>query len=153
MTRRTCSPVGIALIHRFEGLRLEAYLCTGKKWTIGWGHTGPEVHEGLVITKKKADELFAADLRRFEESVDNLAPTWLNRHQFDALVSFTYNLGPKVFRESTLRRLLFLGPPDIEGAAFQFSKFIHADGKVDRGLVLRRAAERELFLRPMLRVV
>ena len=88
------SPAGIELIKDFEGLRLEAYPdpgTGGDPWTIGYGHTGPEVKPGLIISIEQAGALLKEDLVKFEEAVERLITVGLNQHEFDALVSFTYN--------------------------------------------------------------
>lgn len=140
------SPKGIALIKSAEGLRLEAYPDPGTgdvPWTIGYGSTSG-VTRNMVITKTQAEQMLAADLVRFERIVERLVRVPLNQGQFDALVSFTYNVGEGNFTESTLLRKLNAG--DTAGAAEQFSRWVHAGGKVLPGLVTRRAAERALFL-------
>lgn len=133
---------GIALIKSFEGMRAEAYLCPAKVWTIGYGHTGPDVHRGLLITRATAEEMLRADLMRFEEGVEKSAGA-CTQNQFDALVSFTFNLGLGAFRSSTLLKKHKAG--DFAGAAEQFGKWINAGGKPLDGLRKRRAAEADLY--------
>jgi len=140
------SPKGIALIKSAEGLRLKAYPdpgTGGEPWTIGYGSTSG-VTRNMVITESQAEQMLAEDLVRFERIVERQVQVPLNQGQFDALVSFTYNVGEGNFTESTLLRKLNAG--DTAGAAEQFSRWVHADGKVLPGLVTRRAAERALFL-------
>lgn len=140
------SPKGVALIKSAEGLRLKAYPDPGTgglPWTIGYGSTSG-VTRNMVITKTQAEQMLAADLVRFESAIERLARVPLNQSQFDALVSFTYNVGEGNFTKSTLLRKLNAG--DTSGAAEQFSRWVHAGGKVLPGLVKRRAAERALFL-------
>src|SRR3990167_7938116 len=86
------SPAGIALIQHFESCRLEAYQDEGGVWTIGWGHT-EGVCSGDVVTQHQADILFEQDLEWFERGVDRLVRVPLTQGQFDALVSFAYNVG------------------------------------------------------------
>lgn len=133
---------GIDLIKRFEGLRLSAYKCPAGVWTIGYGTTAG-VKEGQVITKERADELLRDDVKRFEDQVLRLVKVPLTQGQLDALVSFTYNLGAANLGNSTLLRLLNAG--DYKGAAAQFDRWNKAGGKVLKGLVTRRAAERAMF--------
>ncbi|UGA40291.1 lysozyme [Chromobacterium haemolyticum] len=139
---------GIKLIQQFEGLRLKAYQDAVGVWTIGYGHTGPDVTPGLVITQAQADALLARDLSRFETGVTRLAQVPLNQNQFDALVSFSYNLGLGSLQNSTLLRLL--NQRDYAGAAAQFPRWNKAGGKVLLAcLTRRRAAEQALFLQPV----
>ncbi|OQS37343.1 lysozyme [Chromobacterium haemolyticum] len=138
---------GIKLIQQFEGLRLKAYQDAVGVWTIGYGHTGPNVTPGLVITQAQADALLARDLSRFETGVTRLVQVPLNQNQFDALVSFSYNLGLGSLQNSTLLRLL--NQRDYAGAAAQFPRWNKAGGKVLPGLTRRRAAEQALFLQPV----
>lgn len=140
------SPKGIALIKSAEGLRLKAYPDPGTgglPWTIGYGSTSG-VTRNMVITEAQAEKMLAEDLVRFERIVERLVQVPLNQGQFDALVSFTYNVGEGNFTKSTLLRKLNAG--DSAGAAEQFSRWVHAGGKVLPGLVKRRAAERAMFL-------
>lgn len=142
---------GIALIKAHEGVRLTAYADPGKGWaipTIGYGHTSaagpPAVYKGMKITQAGADEILRRDLAKFEGYVNAAAKVPLTQAQFDALVSFTFNLGPGHLRSSTLLRKLNAG--DYQGAADQFPAWNKSGGKVLPGLVKRRAAERALFL-------
>ena len=93
---------GIDLIHGFEGLSLSAYkvLPSERYWTIGWGHYGSDVYKGMRITREQADILFLKDIIRFEESVNNCKLGFTpNQNQFDALVSFCYNLGTGIMND------------------------------------------------------
>ena len=135
---------GVDLIKRFEGLKLNAYPdpATGREpWTIGYGTT-KGVRPGMSITSARAEEMLQDDLRIFEAAVERLVTVHLCQHQFDALVSFTYNLGEGNLRSSTLLKKLNAG--DYPGAAVQFDRWVHAGGKIMPGLVKRRAAERAL---------
>jgi lysozyme len=136
------SQKGLDLIKSFEGLRLSAYKCPADVWTIGYGTTAG-VKPGQTITKERAEELLREDVKRFEAQVLRLAKVPLTQGQFDALVSFTYNLGAGNLSNSTLLRLLNAG--DYKGAAAQFDRWTKAGGKELPGLVRRRAAERALF--------
>ncbi|WP_440216300.1 lysozyme [Chromobacterium piscinae] len=134
---------GISLIKQFEGVRLAAYQDMVGVWTIGYGHTGPEVKAGMAITQQQADQLLAADLETFEAGVGRTVTVPLNANQFSALVSFSYNLGLGNLRSSTLLRLLNQG--DYAGAAAQFLRWNRAGGQVVAGLTRRRQAEQALF--------
>lgn len=136
------SQKGLDLIKSFEGLRLSAYKCPADAWTIGYGTTAG-VKEGQTITKELAENLLREDVGRFEQQVLRLVKAPLSQGQFDALVSFTYNLGAGNLSSSTLLRLLNAGLYD--DAALQFQRWNKAGGKVLAGLVRRRAAERALF--------
>ena len=138
------SEIGIQLIKNFEGCVLKAYKCPAGVWTIGYGHTSG-VKEGQTITKEQAEEFLKQDLNRFEITVNNLVNVPLNQNQFDALVSFCYNLGPNNLKNSTLLKLL--NKKDYLGAADQFDRWVYAGGKKLPGLEKRRAAEKELFLK------
>lgn len=135
------------LIASFEGRRPHAYpdpATGGDPWTIGVGHTGPEVHPGLVWTDAQIDAALDADLKRFDDGVTALigsAPTTQN--QFDALVSFAFNLGLGNLGKSTLMSRHRVR--DYAGAAVEFSKWTRANGKIMPGLVKRRAAEAALY--------
>ncbi|KMN50721.1 muraminidase [Chromobacterium violaceum] len=137
---------GISLIKQFEGVRLAAYQDMVGVWTIGYGHTGPDVKAGMTITQRQADQLLAADLEKFETGVRKAVIVPLNANQFSALVSFSYNLGLGNLRSSTLLRLLNKG--DYDGAAAQFPRWNRAGGQAVPGLTRRRKAEQALFLTP-----
>lgn len=141
------SAQGIALLHYYETCRLSAYpdpgSVDGRPWTIGWGHTGPEVKRDLVWTKAQADAAFLRDLQATEYLVTRMAPN-ATQSEFDALVSFAYNLGATTLRNSTLMTLYRSG--DKRGAADQFLRWDKNDGAVMYGLTRRRTAERSLFL-------
>lgn len=139
---------GLALIKNFEGCRLKAYkpVKTEVYWTIGWGHYGPDVKKGQVITQAQADALLEADCQRFADAVDN--PIYcpltaqLNTNQRDALISFTFNCGAGCLKTLCKGRTL----AQICGAMELYNK---AGGKVLAGLTRRRAAEQKLFNTPV----
>ena len=143
------SPVGINLITSFEDLRLAAYDDGVGVWTIGYGTTvypnGIGVKRGDSCTKTQAMSFFQYDLRRFEATVNQAVKVVINQNQFDALVSLTYNIGEGAFKGSTLVKELNAGY--YKAAADEFPKWNRGGGKVMKGLVRRRAAERELFLK------
>lgn len=144
---RTVGKSGLDLIKSFEGLELKAYpdpATGGDPWTIGYGHTGPEVKPGLVWTQAQANNAIADDVTHFADGVSKLigaAPT--TDGQFDAMVSLAYNIGLGNFKESTLLRLHKEG--DYAGAAGQFIRWNKAAGKVMAGLTRRREAEAKLY--------
>ncbi|WP_336143358.1 lysozyme [Acinetobacter sp. 102] len=143
------SQVGINVITSFEDLVLTAYDDGVGVWTIGIGTTvypnGVKVKKGDSCTLDQAKTYFAHDLKRFEASVNNLVKVPLSQNQFDALVSLTYNIGSTAFKNSTL--LKKLNAKDYAGAADQFLRWNKGGGKVLKGLVRRREAERALFLK------
>lgn len=132
------------LIKVSEGLSLVAYLCPAGVLTIGYGHTGKDVVEGMVIDHQEADRLLQVDLEKFEKEVSKLVKVGITQNQFDALISFTYNLGASALKGSTLLKKLNAG--EYMAAANEFPKWVKAGGKVLPGLVTRRRKERELFL-------
>jgi lysozyme len=139
---------GKSLIKEFEGFRATAYLCPAGVWTVGYGTTrinGKSVKEHTKITTQEADDLLEQDLKRFEDGIKKLVSVELTQNQFDALVSFVYNLGIGSLQKSTLLKKLNAG--HFEEAANEFLKWDKADGKKLSGLTRRRTAERELFLR------
>ncbi len=143
----TTSEAGIDLIKQFEGLRLRAYPDPGSgraPWTIGYGTT-KGVRPNMVISKAQAEVMLQRDLREIERVVDDLVKVEITQSMFDALVSFTYNVGLGSLRRSTLLRKLNEG--NIQAAADQLLRWNRARGRVLPGLTRRRVAERELFLR------
>lgn len=132
-------------VAQFEGLELKAYRCPAGIWTIGYGHTGPDVHEGQVITKDEALALLGKDLTSHVLQASGYIAVDVTQNQFIALTSFIYNIGVGAFRDSTLLKLLNRG--DIQGAADQFLLWNKAGGKVLAGLTRRREAERSMFLK------
>ncbi|MDP8635142.1 lysozyme [Serratia marcescens] len=139
---------GIELIKRFEGLRLKAYQDSVGVWTIGYGWTQPvdgkKVCPGMQIDQATADRLLKCGVVQYEQGVNQLVKVKITQGQFDALVSFAYNLGLRSLSTSTLLKKLNSG--DKAGAADEFSKWVNAGGKRLDGLIARRAAEREMFL-------
>lgn len=145
------SDKGIALIKQSEGFRGNAYpdpATGGKPYTIGNGTTvypsGMPVKLGDKVTEQQADSYLRNDVKKFEAAVSNAVKVKLTQGQFDALVSFTYNVGPANMASSTLIKKLNAG--DVKGAADEFLRWNKAAGKVMAGLTTRRAAERALFL-------
>jgi len=148
-----------AHLEEFEGLRLRAYddlhplrkISEGSPvagtLTIGYGHTGADVYPGQVIIMADALDLLKADVEIFSAGVDRCVDVLLNDNERAALVSFAFNVGLGNFKRSTLLRKLNQG--DRAGAAREFPKWRKSKGKVLRGLVRRRDAERLLFLKPV----
>ena len=136
------SSKGIALIKEFEGLRLKAYKCPGGVWTIGYGHTAG-VKPGIVITEAQAEQFLKEDLITFEKAV-NTQNLSLNQNQFDALVSFTYNVGTGNFSSSTLLRKVRANPLD-NSIMDEFLRWVYSKGRVLPGLQHRRLAEMKLY--------
>lgn len=147
MNKQSLSPHGILVAHHYEDCELEAYPDPGSKdghpWTIGWGHTGPEVVPGLKWTQEKADATFVVDVGAAERDVLEQLKVKLNQGQFDAVVLFVYNVGANAFFKSTMRYMLNQG--DFADAAGQFKRWNKNDGKVMKGLTRRRASEEALF--------
>ncbi|MDE7322631.1 MAG: glycoside hydrolase family protein [Lachnospiraceae bacterium] len=137
------SQKGINLIKEFESCRLTAYQDIAGVWTIGYGHTGG-VSSGMTISQAQAEAYLKSDLARFEKAVNKYVTVGITQNMFDALVSFTFNLGEGSLANSTLLKKLNAG--DVSGAANEFDKWVYASGKVSNGLVRRRAAEKALFL-------
>lgn len=149
------------LIKRFEGFRSKAYkpkvttVVNGKKvqveskekyYTIGWGHSGPDVKATDTVSYESAEPLLTADLKTCAKALNSLCRetnTVLTQNQFDALISFSYNTGVHALSNSTLWKYLEVGK--IKEAAEQFDRWVYASGVKSSALVNRRAQERKLF--------
>ncbi len=151
----TINEAGFRLVQEFEGYaeqlgdgtdRVRAYRDSGGVLTIGFGHTGSDVTEDLIITREQAEQLLQGDLQEAEDAVSNLVTVPLNENQFSALVSFVFNLGAGELEDSTLLELLNQGR--YPEAADQFLRFNTVNGEPVEGLTRRREAERQLFLTP-----
>jgi lysozyme len=143
----TYDQAGLDLTESAEGCRLKSYPdpgTGGAPWTIGYGHTGPEVYEGMEITHDQAVEYLKQDIKSAEEAVKRLVKVPLTQNQYDALVDFAFNAGAGNLQHSTLLRLL--NDEDYEGASQEFGKWNKAGGKVLAGLTARRENESKLFL-------
>ena len=151
------SPAGRAVIKHFESFSAVPYLCPAQVWTIGWGFTryvdGRRVRQGdPPITEAEGEVIFDAVLRQFEQDVEDLVTVPLNQGEFDALVSFAWNVGSDIdldniaegLGDSTLLRKL--SASDYAGAAAEFPKWNKSRGVVLNGLVRRRAVEQAMFL-------
>ena len=136
------SQKGIDLIKHFEGCELNAYKCPAGVWTIGYGHI-KGVQEGDVITEQQADEMLVEELNEYENYINTLVTVPLNQNQYDALVSWVYNLGSSNLNSSTLLKVLNSG--DYAGVPEQIMRWNKAGGKVLEGLTRRRQSEADLF--------
>ena len=133
---------GLSLIKKFEGLELKAYQCAAGVWTIGYGHT-KGVFEGQTIKKAEADEMLVVEMEEYEKAVNDAVTISIDQCMFDALVSWTYNLGPSNLNASTMLKVLNSG--DYDGVPEQIKRWNKAGGKVLEGLIRRRNAEALLF--------
>lgn len=138
------SPEGIDFIRHEEGCRLTAYQDSVGVWTIGIGHTGRDVRQGLVITQAEADDILRRDLQHFEESVIRaILPPNVTQGQFDAMVSLAFNVGTAAFEGSTLVKKYNSG--DVRGAGCEFVRWSKAGGHPSDALLGRRAREAWMF--------
>lgn len=135
---------GLAIIKCYEGLKLEAYLCPGGRWSIGYGHT-TGVKEGDTCTAEQAEQWLIEDIETAKRSVASLVDVPVTDDQFSALVSLVFNIGSAAFRSSTLLRKLNYG--EYLSAGQEFSRWTKAGGKDQPGLIRRRKSERELFMK------
>ena len=135
------SPQAYSLIRAFEGLHLTAYP-DGTGYSIGYGHHG--ALPGDVITHDQADRYLDSDVQEATAAITSQILVPLTQGQFDALVSFVYNVGVDAFTNSTLVAKLNAG--DVPGAAEEFARWVYAGGQVSAGLQSRRARERGVFL-------
>ena len=140
-----CNYLGIALAQKWEGCKLQAYLDVGGIPTIGRGHTGPEVHLGLVWTQQQADDAFVHDMLLKAEMPLNsmMAGIPLSSNQFSALCCLVYNIGAGAFRRS--KTLLDIREGNKDDVATQWLGFDHVNGQVVQGLLNRRKEEIALW--------
>lgn len=131
------------LVRRYEGFSATAYRCPANVWTIGVGHTNGVTEKSAPISEEEAMALLHEDLEEAASGVNRLVKVPLTQGQFDALVSFVFNLGAGSLASSTL--LKKLNASDYLGAAEEFNRWVHGGGKVLPGLVRRRVEERALF--------
>jgi len=142
---------GIELIKKFEGFMSKPYKCPAGIPTIGYGATfypdGKKVTmSDKAITEAEATALLASMLTKFEQYVDSYCVDTITQNQFDALVSFCYNLGPANLKSSTLLKKVNANPND-ETIRAEFMKWTKAGGRVLKGLVTRRTAEADLYFK------
>ena len=136
------SQYGIELIKHYEGFEARAYKCPAGVWTIGYGHT-KGVQEGDEWSEDHANHMLTIELEEYEGYVNDCVEVPLSQNQFDALVSWTYNLGGGNLKASTMLKVLNQGKYDE--VAYQMSRWNKAGGKVLEGLSKRRKSEGELF--------
>ena len=138
---------GEKLIKQFESCKLTAYKVDNaeKYYTIGWGHYGADVKKDMKISKEKANELFRNDIKYFETCVSSCLKVKITQSMFNALVSFTYNVGFSAFKNSTL--LKYVNKSQFKKASKEFKKWNKCGGKVLKGLVNRRKLEQVEFER------
>ena len=144
------SQKGLNLIQRFEGLSLKPYKCPAGIWTIGYGTTfytnGTKVKEtDNPISQAEATNLLIEVLKHYEQSVDSFCRDDISQNQFDALVSFCYNVGAGSLKSSTLLKKVNVNPND-ETIPLEFMKWNKGGGKVLKGLTERRKAEADLYV-------
>ena len=133
---------GLALIKKFEGCELTAYKCAAGVWTIGYGHI-KDVYEGQKITQSEAESMLHHEMEEYENYINDLVTAPLSQNQFDALVSWVFNLGAGNLRASTLLKVVNEG--DMDGVPTQIKRWNKAGGKVLEGLIRRREAEALLW--------
>ena len=133
----------ISAIKKFEGCKLKAYQDSVGVWTAGFGTTGPAIVQGLEIDQAQADRWLQDRADELADEICHLSQVPLNNNQLSALISFAYNLGLGALKSSTLLKMINNG--NMDGAANEFLKWDHADGKVLAGLTARRQAEKALF--------
>jgi len=136
------SQEGLSLIKKFEGCELEAYKCAADVWTIGYGST-KGVKEGDTVSQEEADKLLLHEMEEYEGYINDMVNVDLEQNQFDAMVSWVFNLGPANLKTSTLLKVL--NAKDYEGVPAQIKRWNKAGGKVLQGLIRRREAESLLF--------
>lgn len=142
--RRKLSTVGINLIKSFEGCRLHSYKCSPSErfYTIGYGHSGSDVSKNMVISQEKAERLLEQDCNKFVNHVNSYMNKYnFNQNQFDALVSFAYNIG-------NINQLTKNGTRTIKEISLKIPEYCKANGKILNGLVARRKREKLLFDTP-----
>jgi lysozyme len=137
------SKSGLQLTEMFEGVKLTAYRCPAGILTIGYGHTGHDVYEGLTITQDHAEALLLVDITWAEVIVKHYVTVALTQTQFNSLVDFVFNIGSGNFEHSTLLKVLNTG--DFVQAGHEFEKWEMIHGTPNKGLARRRVAEAELF--------
>ena len=140
--------LNLSIIKKYEGLKLEAYICPAGVPTIGYGSTfypdGRRVKLGDKITIQEAESILVHDIKRFEKEVRNSIKIEITNNQLSALISFVYNVGASAFRKSTLLKKVNANPTDLT-IHNEFMRWTRAGGKVLPGLVKRRAEESKLY--------
>ncbi len=131
---------GLAIREQFEEVRLQAYKNHLGIWTIGYGHTGPEVIDSLTITEEQANKLFVADIQSAADAVNSMVEVSLRQGEFDALVDFVFNIGYAAFAKSSMLR--YLNEHNPMAVADEFEKWGHVSGRIVAGLLRRKQAAR-----------
>lgn len=134
---------GLNFIKQWEGWSEKAYQDAAGKWTVGYGQTGPHITPHTSISREQGEAYLASHVEEVEQALEELIGVPLTQPQWDAVVSFSYNVGVRAFANSTLLRKLNTG--NMKGAAKEFTRWVYAGGLPLRGLVLRRQAEKKLF--------
>jgi|TARA_R100000084_G_scaffold62983_2_gene27216 lysozyme len=142
MQNMEISQEGLSLIKKFEGCKLESYQCAAGVWTIGYGSTSG-ISEGMEISQQRAEALLLEDVAVFEEAVNKAVEVPLEQYEFDALVSWTFNLGPANLNSSTMLKVLNENKKNEVPA--QMRRWNKANGETLQGLIRRREAESLLF--------
>lgn len=142
MQNMEISQEGLSLIKKFEGCKLESYQCAAGVWTIGYGSTSG-ISEGMEISQQRAEALLLEDVAVFEEAVNKAVKVPLEQYEFDALVSWTFNLGPSNLNSSTMLKVLNENKKNEVPA--QMRRWNKANGETLQGLIRRREAESLLF--------
>ena len=142
------SQQGLDLIKRYEGYKAKPYKCPAGLWTVGYGHLIGDGHTlpnncNRIFTLEEINALLAKDVIRFERGIERYISIPITQNMFDALISFSFNLGLGTLQRSSLRQKINRG--DFEGAKKVLLKYNKANGKVLKGLDLRRKAEAMLF--------
>lgn len=168
MPLRRVNPTTRQMLTGIEALELKAYRDAGGVWTVGYGHTGPDVYPGLVITPQRAEELLVGDLSVACRAVERLCPVPLGENQFGALVSFCYNAGQGALQNSTLRRRVNAQRFDLVATRLsspvvvrdhkgrdnfvyfsgELMRWTKIQGATSRGLIYRRSLEAALWCTP-----
>lgn len=143
MTLMKISQKGIDLIKKFEGCKLQAYLCPAGVWTIGWGNTS-HAKASMSITQQQAETFLKDDIKPIETLLNGMGINY-TQNQFDALVSWIFNLGQGNFKSSTMYKYIVARKTDLE-ITDQMIKWVNAGGKPLLGLKKRRAEEANMFL-------
>jgi len=143
---------GIAIIKKWEGLRLKSYLCPSNIWTIGYGATfyenGSRVQPNETITIDRADKLLLMQVKLFADQVDKIVKSKINENQRSALISFCFNVGASAFRKSVLANKINKNPNDPT-IRDEFMRWTRSGGKVVQGLINRRTDEANLYYEPI----
>lgn len=138
------SEKGIEFIIKEEGEVLTAYICPAGVWTIGVGHTGKDIKKGMKITKEQSRELLKLDIKRFEDIVNKSIKVSLKQHEFDALVSFAFNIGERAFSKSALVNKIN-SSASLKEIEAQFRRWIYGNGRILPVLQKRREREIKLY--------